>query len=135
MKKTPMIAMATGIGAAIAGFAWVPDVANTHKDWVNQEPKAELAQVKREFNVLAGDIKHFDIRTDELSKDCKELTEELERHQKALDAAPASAVNFRRHLEESIRDTERQLREKKRMLDQAESNDRDILLKLRRITA
>lgn len=124
MKKTPMIALITGIGAAVAAVAWVPDAAHSARDWLN-EPSRKIMFA----------MKAYDIRTDELTEDRNVLRDRIIRLRKALAEVPAASASYRQHLEEQIREAEEELRKKQRMLDQAEDNDRDILEDIYRSTA
>lgn len=124
MKKTPIISMIAGIGAAIGAFAFLPDMAHGARDWFN-EPSRKIMFA----------MKQYDIRTDELAEDRNVLRDRIIRLREALAQVPPSEVSYRQHLEELIREAEQELQKKQRMLDQAEDNDRDILEDIHRSTA
>lgn len=138
MKKTSIMAIIIGassaVVAAVVSVEWVP-VANAAREWNNAPVLKVIRENRAHDKIIWFAMKDYDIRTDELAKDCDILIKRIKRNREALVQVPPSDAGYRQHLEDQILIDEQELRKKQRALDQAEDKDRGILSEIHRLTA
>ena len=130
--------------SAVSAFTWVPGASIGVRD-VMIEP-ALIAVKETESRIMAAidkhsklqtiimaGMKHYDIRTDELANDCRKLQNRITEAEKQLELTVEQGA--KRYIKRQIESDKRDLKEKKLMLHEATSNDRQILAELARGTA
>ena len=105
-KKATIGAVIVAIVTGLSGFAWLPDVAASVRDYVSIPLREEM---REQYKVMAS-MKHYDIRTDELAEtvdDMKALIKTAEKE--LLDATETGSDVIQQRI-----DTYKQIQQKNR---------------------
>jgi len=144
MKTALIISGIISTFGAVSAFTWVPDAFIATRDVMiepalvaGKETEARIMDAMQKHSdlqtiIMAG-MKHYDIRTDELADDCRKLQNRINEAKKELEITTDQGA--RRYIQRQINNDETDLEKKQQMLDEATSNDRQILAGLARGTA
>jgi len=124
MKTNTVIASVLAVGAVVSSFAWIPPAMSGIREWA----------VSPVITVMAG-MKYYDIRTDELAREVKELQDSIRRMNLELDKTENISSDHERSLRNRIESDKKKLNEKGEMLNRATADDQKILAKLQGLTS
>ena len=119
--------------SAVSAFTWVPGAVETTRDYMIEPALVALDTHSNLQRVIMAGMKHYDIRTDELADDCRKLQNRINEARKELEITTDQGA--KRYIKRQIEAAEHDLEQKQQMLDEATSNDRQILAELARGTA
>ena len=127
LTSSTILKTVAAIGGTIGAFVWVPDAADWTRDFVSEPLNKRLdAMEQKQVNLMAS-MKHFDIRTDELTEEKVDIESLIKKAQEEL-------ANAREHQKpailERIRQYEQMLDKAKKKLDRATGKDLELLANL-----
>jgi hypothetical protein len=127
IKTSLIITVATSIAGTISAFTWIPPALDSGRIWAN-EPAIEAI---KELTIVSAQAKQWDIRTDELTEDVRDLKTDIKALEKALGDDPAMPAQYRSILQLRIESDKKRLDGKSGALDRATTTDQKILSTLR----
>jgi hypothetical protein len=123
MKPTIIWAGILASNAVIGSFTWIPPTMDSVREYAN-EPSTKLIS---ELTVVIAQAKQWDIRTDELTEDVRDLKNNIKSLEKAVADHPDMPPKYRRILELQIESDMKKLNQKGGALDRATAIDQQIL--------
>lgn len=123
MKPTIIWAGILASNAVIGSFTWIPPTMDSVREYAN-EPSTKLIS---ELTVVIAQAKQWDIRTDELTEDVRDLKNNIKSLEKAVADHPDMPPKYRRILELQIESDMKKLNQKDGALDRATAIDQQIL--------
>ena len=135
MKTALIISGILSVGGTISAFTWVPSAADSTRQWMNKPAIEAVRTLQTDNKQSMAGMKLYDIRTDELADDVRDLKTAIRELEKESQETPNISPAHRRSLERQIESYKKKLKKKGDMLDQATEADRRILSELTGITA
>ena len=124
MKTSIIITGVLAVGTTISSFTWIPSAMSDVREWA----------ISPVISVMAG-MKYYDIRTDELVREIKEIEDSIRRMKLELQKTPNISPDHERSLRNRIESDRKKLNEKGDKLNQSTSDDRKILATLQGLTS
>ena len=128
--KTAIIVSIISIGGVISSFTWVPGAFGEIREWMNAPTLKAQEEQYNALRVIMSGMKHYDIRTDELAADVREIISTIRELEREKGETPNISPAHKRSLERQIESYKKKLLKKGDMLHRATAIDQRILAEL-----